>query len=95
MKAGDRVRLGQVLGLLGNSGSSDVPHLHFHVSRAPKLDIGEGLPFEFDAFALLGHTDLVATVALGDQPVAWKPGAGPLAIRRHEIPFENDVIGFH
>jgi murein DD-endopeptidase MepM/ murein hydrolase activator NlpD len=33
IKPGDRVRRGQVLGLLGNSGNSNAPHLHFHISN--------------------------------------------------------------
>src|SRR5262249_7723437 len=31
VKRGDHVRAGQVLALLGNSGNSDAPHLHFHL----------------------------------------------------------------
>ena len=31
--AGDRVRTGDVLGVVGNSGNSDEPHLHIHVQR--------------------------------------------------------------
>ena len=35
VKAGDRVKSGQVIGRLGNSGSSSIgPHLHFHVADA-------------------------------------------------------------
>ena len=32
VKLNDKVRRGQVLGLVGNSGNSTEPHLHFHVS---------------------------------------------------------------
>ena len=31
VKQGDRIRQGQVLALLGNTGNSSEPHLHFHV----------------------------------------------------------------
>ena len=34
VKVGDKVRRGQVLGLLGNSGNSSEPHLHFHICNA-------------------------------------------------------------
>lgn len=41
---GDRVRRGQVLGLVGNSGNSTEPHLHFPIAdRNSPLD-SEGLP---------------------------------------------------
>jgi hypothetical protein len=39
VKPGDRVRRGQVLGLLGNSGNSDAPHLHFHISNGGSFSI--------------------------------------------------------
>jgi murein DD-endopeptidase MepM/ murein hydrolase activator NlpD len=32
VKVGDRVRRGQVVGLVGNSGNSTEPHLHFHIA---------------------------------------------------------------
>ena len=31
VKLGDTVKAGQVVALLGNSGNSDAPHLHFHL----------------------------------------------------------------
>ena len=55
VKPGDRVRRGQVLGLLGNSGNSDAPHLHFHISDANSLE-SEGLPYVFDSFETLVFT---------------------------------------
>ena len=45
VKPGDRVNRGQVLGVVGNSGNSTEPHLHFHVGdTASPLD-SEGLPY--------------------------------------------------
>ena len=49
VEVGQRVRRGDMLGRLGNSGNTSGPHLHFHISDAPGLD-GEGLPFEIDSF---------------------------------------------
>ena len=34
-KLGDKVKKGQVLGLLGNTGNTDAPHLHFHLMDGP------------------------------------------------------------
>jgi murein DD-endopeptidase MepM/ murein hydrolase activator NlpD len=39
VKVGDRVKLGQVLGLVGNSGNSDLPHLHFHITNAASRSV--------------------------------------------------------
>ena len=50
VKTGDRVRAGQVLGLVGNSGNSTGPHLHFHVSDGPAYLLSDGLPYVFDSF---------------------------------------------
>jgi murein DD-endopeptidase len=52
VKVGDHVRRGQVLGLVGNSGNSTEPHLHFHVTDASSPLASEGVPYAFDAFEL-------------------------------------------
>jgi hypothetical protein len=48
VKVGDRVKRGQVLGLVGNSGNSSEPHLHFHITDAAAPLAAEGLPYAFD-----------------------------------------------
>jgi hypothetical protein len=53
VKSGDRVRRGQVLGLVGNSGNSSAPHLHFHVGTADSGLAAEGLPYVIDSFEIL------------------------------------------
>ena len=45
VKTGDRVKRGQVLGLVGNSGNSTEPHLHFHISDSALPLEAEGLPY--------------------------------------------------
>jgi hypothetical protein len=56
VKAGDRVRTGQTLGLVGNSGNGNAPHLHFQVSDRPALLLSDGLPFVIDSFVHEGRT---------------------------------------
>ena len=52
VKQGDRVKRGQALGLLGNSGNSTGPHLHFHVCDSnPEVSLAsEGLPYVLTAW---------------------------------------------
>jgi hypothetical protein len=44
---GDRIIQGQVLGSCGNSGNSDFPHIHLHVSDASRFDQGRGTNMVF------------------------------------------------
>ena len=50
VKAGDRVRRGQVLARIGNSGDSREPHLHFEVTTSSRLLAGEGVPYLIDRY---------------------------------------------
>jgi murein DD-endopeptidase len=52
VKVGDHVKRGRVLGLVGNSGNSTEPHLHFHVTDASSPLGSEGVPYALDAFEL-------------------------------------------
>lgn len=47
VKNGDSVRQGDVIGLLGSSGSPGNPHLHYQLQANPGLFEGNGLPSEF------------------------------------------------
>lgn len=42
---GDRVRAGQTLARVGNSGNSTEPHLHFQLMDGPDPDTARGIPF--------------------------------------------------
>ncbi|GAA1865726.1 M23 family metallopeptidase [Actinomadura bangladeshensis] len=44
---GDRVRAGDVLGEVGNSGNTSEPHLHFHLMDRPRPLAAAGIPFAF------------------------------------------------
>ena len=63
VKVGDRVRRGQVVGLVGNSGNSTEPHLHFHIvdGIAPGTSTlgAEGIPYATN-FAIVGRCQLSA-----------------------------------
>lgn len=58
VKTGQSVGRGQKLGLLGNSGNSSAPHLHFHLMKGDLPLSYEGVPFALDHFKLLGKANL-------------------------------------
>lgn len=50
VKVGDHVKRGQVLGLVGNSGNSTEPHLHFHITDGTSPLGSEGMPYALETF---------------------------------------------
>lgn len=76
VKPGDRLRTGQVIAELGNSGNTDAPHLHFHVMSTPDPLRSDGLPFVFDAFGLDARLASAAALdpLLTGQPAPLVPG---------------------
>jgi murein DD-endopeptidase MepM/ murein hydrolase activator NlpD len=50
VKAGDHVRVGQIIGLIGASGDAREPHLHFEVTTSAIPLKGEGLPYVIPSF---------------------------------------------
>jgi catechol 2,3-dioxygenase-like lactoylglutathione lyase family enzyme len=55
---GDRVKAGDKLGLLGNSGNTTGPHLHFQISDRPSTLDTTSLPFVFESMTLESRTPL-------------------------------------
>jgi hypothetical protein len=83
VKVGDKVRRGQVLGLLGNTGNSSEPHLHFQICNANSELGSEGLPYALASFEVLGKGDM------------WKPGESHASVKHEmEIPTEDEIVQF-
>jgi hypothetical protein len=97
VKVGDRVRRGQVLALVGNSGNSDAPHLHFHVMDGPSPLASNGLPYVIDRFEVTGQavsaTDLDAELRTPLKPVQVRPVPGP-SLRVRQLPADLQVLRF-
>jgi murein DD-endopeptidase MepM/ murein hydrolase activator NlpD len=50
VKPGQRVAKGALVGRCGNSGQSDLPHLHYHLQTTPIYEAGAGLPSYFNDY---------------------------------------------
>jgi hypothetical protein len=92
VKVGDKVTTGQVLGLLGNSGNTDAPHLHFHVMDGPSPLLANGLPYVFTAFTGEGRiTDEKPLFSGGTVNVDKSALAGPHV---NQLPLNLEVVSF-
>ena len=52
VKLGDKVRRGDQIGEVGNTGNSQAPHLHLHVMDGASPLASDGLPYVFDSFTI-------------------------------------------
>jgi hypothetical protein len=91
VKVGDRVRTGQVLAKLGNTGNSTQPHLHFHIMDSPSPLGSNGLPYRFTRFSVRGTIHDLLPIFDGGPAVFTPPPSGN---HRGELPLENQVIDF-
>lgn len=96
VQVGDYVRQGQKIGLLGNSGNTDAPHLHFQLMNRPSTLDGSALPFVFDNMQLQGRVTMTLdefdamTTKSASVPIDRK-GAKSLT---RAMPLSLDVVGF-
>lgn len=65
VKVGDRVKPGQWLGLVGNSGNTSEPHIHYHLQNGPKPFDADGLPIPFTNLLVNGERVAKAEVVKG------------------------------
>lgn len=96
VKAGDRVTRGQVLGLVGNSGNSVAPHLHFHVMDGPSALDANGLPYLLDAFVITGAspgTEAFDHAEAEGTPLAIQPVTPPRRVTRAH-PLDQQILSF-
>jgi murein DD-endopeptidase len=93
VKAGQRVKSGELLALLGNSGStSSGPHLHFHVGDAKSELASEGLPYIFKRFEMLGAFENIQTIGTGQR---WAKSPASIGeSRTNELPTPKAVVNF-
>ena len=85
VRAGDRVRAGQVIAALGNNGSSTFAHLHFQLMDTRNFALSEGIPYRFGEFDLAGRFDEKTERIVRDP----KPGR-----HRDELPLTLSIVDF-
>jgi murein DD-endopeptidase MepM/ murein hydrolase activator NlpD len=91
VNVGQRVRSGQVLGRLGNSGNTNAPHLHFHVSDAASFGESEGDPFVIDSFDVMGATTAERAVTEAAERDA---SPAPARNQRRQLPLDGMIVRF-
>jgi hypothetical protein len=87
VQVGDSVTTGQVLGLLGNTGNSSAPHLHFGLLDKPDGLYGDSLPFVIADWTLMG------SAGPGDSPNAVEIVGTPAA-QQATLPLYLTVADF-
>lgn len=87
VKVGDRVRRGQVIGLVGNSGNSTEPHLHFHISdglaKGTTTLGSEGLPYLIDRMDVVGECAITVAITCTRK--------APVTVR-NVMPSQNQLV---
>ncbi len=84
--AGETVRRGHLLGLVGTSGNSSEPHLHFQLMDHPSALAANGLPYRLRQFTAASRgtsTDAFDKAIIDGKPIAVEPVADPGA--RHSV----------
>ncbi len=95
LSTGDKVKRGQVLGKLGNTGNTSAPHLHFHLMDGPSVLGSNGIPYVIDSFDYDGQIPADKFAAAPGIGGNW--GEGRLAVpapRQDEFPMDLAIIDF-
>lgn len=64
---GGKVTKGQQIAELGNTGNSDLPHLHFHITEGPSPIGSNGVPYVIDSFVVEGRIKDMGAVVKDEQ----------------------------
>ncbi len=95
VQPGDEVKTGDKLGLLGNSGNTTAPHLHFHLMTSPEAIAADGIPYTIDSFEYAG--EIPPKVFDASEDLTDDFSVGKLATpepRENELPLNLSIVDF-
>ena len=95
VSVGDKVKRGQVLGRLGNTGNTSAPHLHFHLMNGPSVLGSSGIPYVINSFEYDGQIPEQKFAESKGLEGDWGEGrlASPV-VRHDEFPMDLAIIDF-
>ncbi len=95
LEVGQMLKRGESVGLLGNTGNSDAPHLHFHVMDGPNPLVSNGVPFMIDSFVLEGQVVSAANLTdAAENGGAFQLDTTQVGPRTEELPLFRDVMTY-
>jgi hypothetical protein len=93
---GEFVQRGQVLGLVGTSGNSSEPHLHFHVTDGPSPLMSNGVPYllrHFTSQRKAVSTEAFDQATVNGLPIDTEPVPDP-GRQHHVLPLDLWIMDF-
>ncbi|MEA2704276.1 MAG: hypothetical protein QOD63_2221 [Actinomycetota bacterium] len=96
VKVGDKVKKGDPIAKLGNTGNSNASHMHFQLMDGPSLLEANGLPYVIDQFTYLGQVPAAAVLDADDFLTGTFLPATPAAgqPRTDQLPLVLAVVDF-
>jgi hypothetical protein len=90
VKLGEEVGAGQIVGHVGNTGSSAEPHLHMHIDDQPSFLGGNGVPYAFSSGEASGPVE----ANVGSPTAVYFGPIGPQNPFVNDYPAENALVTF-
>ena len=87
VKPGDKVKPGDIVGQLGNSGNSTAAHLHFVITDGPDFITARSMPIVIDKWTLQGTGEIPAQAG----PIKISGPSGP---QTETLPLQHSVADF-